>query len=325
MFRRVLLMTLSLAFLYGPSAGAAEWKVGSVSPETVSWGAFTKRFTDLINERSGGKIKAAHYPSMQLGNNTQLAEGVRLGVIEAACVGVPQFSNFMPPYAAFQLPFLFKDFEHIRAFFTSEYMIKQRLPDVEKLGLKALAWVSTANRSPLTKNKFIERPADLKGMKIRVEGNRLLEDVVRNLGANPVSIEFGEVFTSMQTGVVDALVFERQTIAAMKFYEVAKHFSEVGMYPFPGLLVVNLRVWNALDAETRKMVEQAAREAAKLYFDLAAKEDEALVPVLQKAGLKTQRVDQRPFREATEATYKKYTSGDRIIAEIVLEANKLRR
>lgn len=327
--RDVLLASLAMAGLSvlpirGAQGKPREWKVGSVSPETVSWGAWTLEFSKYVTEGSGGQIKAIHYPSMQLGNNTQLFENVRLGVVEVACSGASFLSNYIPSYAAFQLPYLFDDFKHMEDFFTGDYMEK-RLSDLEALGMKGLAWVSTTARNPLARNGFIRRPADMKGLKIRVEGNRLLEDVVRSLGANPVPIEFGEVYTAMQTGVVDALVFERQTIAAMKYYEVAKYMSEASMYPFPGILVMNLGVWKGLSSDQQKMVANAGKKAQRLYFDMAREEDSKLIPVLQKHGLKTEKVDVKPFRDAVEPVYGKYMKQDKKIAEIVNEVRRMRK
>lgn len=327
--RVVLLASFAVAGILALSPNAAqaqakEWKVGSVSPETVSWGAFTLEFSKHINAGSGGKIKAIHYPSMQLGNNTQLIENVRLGVVEATCAGTSFLSNFLPSYAAFQLPFLFDDFDHMEAFFTGEYMEK-RLADVEALGMKGLAWVTTTGRNPLMKSKFIRTPSDMRGLKIRVEGNRLLEDVIRALGANPVSIEFGEVYTAMQTGVVDALVFERQTIAAMKYHEIAKYMSEASMYPFPGILLMNLDVWKSLNSDQQAMVKQAAKKSQQFYFERARKEDSDLIPVLREQGLQTEKIDVAPFRKAIEPVYTKYMKSDKRIAEIVTEVRRLKK
>lgn len=326
--RSVVLGSIAMAGMgvlpHGTFAQTREWKVGSVSPETVSWGAWTLAFSKMVTEGSGGKIKAIHYPSMQLGNNTQLLENVRLGVVEVACAGASFLSNFIPAYASLQLPFLFDDFNHMEAFFTGAYMEK-RLEDLDALGMKALAWVTTTARNPLSKSKFIRTPADMKGLKIRIEGNRLLEDVVRALGANPVPIEFGEVYTAMQTGVVDVLVFERQTISAMKYHEIAKYMSEVSMYPFPGVLVVNMNVWKSISPDLQAMVKDSAKKAQRVYFERARKEDAELIPVLREKGLLTETIDVTPFRAATESVYKKYMTSDNRIAEIVTEVRNLRK
>lgn len=265
------------------------------------------KFGELIDKRTNGKIKVEVYPNGQLGQERDLIEGVKLGTVEMTIVDSGNFAGFLPAINIFNVPFLFRDNNH--AYAVADGPVGQNLARAveENVSVKFLGWASSGVRSVFAK-KPVRKPEDMKGMKLRVMQNPVAVAAFNGIGAKAVPMPYGEVYTALQQGVIDAAENDPMSVLGMKFYEVAPYYSLTGHFngsansPF----LLSMKFYNHLPADLQKAVEETARKAVLFERELFEKKMDEGYKELSKRGMTIINVEVQPFQDAMKDVYKQF-------------------
>lgn len=232
--------------------------LGATDPQTIAANAFAKEVDTLTH----GQVKVQVYPNLQLGTQDQIDQGVKSGTTQIVATAPGNMSTIYPQVKVITLPFLFSDRQHL---FTSlDGTLGSQLSDdmAKAVGIRILAygdlgWIQLLNRQhPIT------QLSDLKGMKIRTAGDPVQATTLSEVGAVPVSIDFGELYTALQTGTVSGLDLPVSVIVQGKYYEVAKYFTNVNLYYQNSVVFINNAFFQSLPQDLQKDVTKAAQDAA---------------------------------------------------------------
>ncbi len=281
--------------------------------------AMVKMGEDLA-KLSEGKMELEIYPSQQLGTERECLELLQIGSLDMTKVSAGIMENFAPKMKIFGLPFLFRDRAH--SFQVLDGPIgKQLLDEGEKYWLKGLGYYDAGSRSFYTKEKPVNSPEDLVGLKIRVMESVTAMDMVRSLGGSPTPISWGELYTSLQQGVVDGAENNPPSFYLSRHYEVCKFYSLDEHTVLPDVLIIGTQLWNRLSKEERQWLQQAVDNSV-LYQRIlwAEAETEALAEV-QKAGVKVVRPDKTLFSSKVESIYEQYKN-DKEMYQLIQQIKK---
>lgn len=266
-------------------------------------------------ERSGGKLKLEIYPSQQLGTERQCLELLQIGSLDMTKVSVGVLENFAPKMKVLGLPYLFRDREHSFAVLDGP-IGKMLLDDGKKYRLKGLGYYDAGSRSFYTKDKPINNPDDLKGLKIRVMESVTAVDMVNGLGGSPTPISWGELYTSLQQGVVDGAENNPPSFYLSRHYEVCKYYSLDEHTVLPDVLLAGTHLWEKLTEQEQiwlnESVEVSIAYQRKLWM---TSEQEALNSV-QEAGVSIIRPDKSLFSSKLKGILAQYES-DKEMFEII--------
>jgi tripartite ATP-independent transporter DctP family solute receptor len=265
-----------------------------------------KKFADLVAERTKGQIQVQIFPASQLGTEQELLEGVQLGTVHMFEGSTGSVGRFLPDLEAFAAPYIWRDTDHMLK--TVRGPIGQGLADrlVKAKGIRVLdfGWLF-GNRYLTTKAKAINRPEDLKGMKIRVQPTAIYLETIKAMGANPTTMDFKEVYLGLQSGVIDGQENPPFVIFNNKLFEVQKYVMLTAHITQNQAVVINDKFYQGLSPEHRKILTEAAYEAGNFQNDLILKSEQEYLDKLKSAGMTIVQPDVKAFREATKDVHKK--------------------
>lgn len=260
-------------------------KLGTVEPVKSPKMEALNRFKADVEKATNGKVVIEIYPAQQLGTAREMIEGTQLGTIQAVLVPTSNFTGFEPAMSIFDLPFLFPSREVTYKVIDSE-VGDELLGVLEKHGIKGVAFWESGFKQ-LTANFPIRGPEDYKGKKIRVMENPVLIAQYEALGASAIPINFGELYNSLQQGVVDGQENPIATIYEMKFYEVQKYMALSDHGYLPLVLGFNKKWFDELPAEYQQAIVKAAKENGQWLRERQSQlEKEEFLPAMEKYGLK---------------------------------------
>ncbi|TDT47253.1 tripartite ATP-independent transporter DctP family solute receptor [Maribacter spongiicola] len=266
--------------------------------------AMVKMGEDLL-ERSGGKLKLEIYPSQQLGTERECLELLQIGSLDMTKVSVGVLENFAPKMKVLGLPFLFRDRQH--SFDVLDGPIGEMLlNEGEKYWLKGLGYYDAGSRSFYTMNKPIEKPDDLIGEKIRVMESATAVNMVKALGGSPTPISWGELYTSLQQGVVDGAENNPPSFYLSRHYEVCKYYSLDEHTVLPDVLLIGTYVYDKLNEQEKKWLNESVKESVKYQRILWAEAEEEALREVQKAGVQIIRPDKTLFAEKVKSIFEGY-------------------
>jgi TRAP-type transport system periplasmic protein len=282
-----------------------ELKLGHVGEPGSLIGAAADEFAKRANDKLGGKYKVVTYGSSQLGGDKELLQKVKLGTVDFAEPSTVMSSE-ADIFGVFEMPYLVKSREHMKRIEKELFWSKME-PTVEKKGLKLLAVWENGFRH-ITNNKHpIVTPADLQGIKLRVPEGKWRVKMFQAYGANPSPMKFSEVFTALQTGVMDGQENPFAQIASAKFYEVQKYLSLTGHVYSPAYLAVGTKKWASLPADVRKTLETTAKDVQAWIYDKAAKDDEVLLQKMKASGsIQVNEANKDAFIAASKPVYEEF-------------------
>tara|TARA_R110000868_G_scaffold86601_1_gene242857 strand:+ start:3741 stop:4748 length:1008 start_codon:yes stop_codon:yes gene_type:complete len=245
--------------------------------------AMVKMGEDLA-ELSGGKLKLEIYPSSQLGSERENLELLQIGSLDMTKISVGTLENFAPKMKVLGLPYLFRDREH--SFKVLDGPIgKQLLGEGEQFWLKGLGYYDAGSRSFYTKERPINAPDDLKGLKIRVMESVTSIEMVKELGGSPTPISWGELYTSLQQGVVDGAENNPPSFYLSRHYEVCKYYSLDEHTVLPDVLVIGTHLWDELSEQEREWLQKAVDHSVVYQRKLWAEAEAEALREVQKAGV----------------------------------------
>ncbi|WP_037348896.1 TRAP transporter substrate-binding protein [Sediminibacter sp. Hel_I_10] len=266
--------------------------------------AMMKMGEDLV-EISGGKLKLEIYPSQQLGTERECIELLQIGSLDMTKVSVGVMENFAPRMRVFGLPYLFEDRQH--AFDVLDGPIGQELLDEgTQYWIKGLGYYDAGSRSFYTKDKPINTPEDLEGLKIRVMESVTAMDMVKSLGGSPTPISWGELYTSLQQGVVDGAENNAPSFYLSRHYEVCKYYSLDEHTVLPDVLIIGTHIWEKLSAQEKEWLQEAVDKSVIYQRTLWADAENEALEEVQKAGVTVLRPDKKAFSDNVEGVYDAY-------------------
>ena len=307
MYRTILAIFVALGVFLAPGMTWAQAKVEPLTVKFAHAGSLTHPYsvglnilTPILEKNSGGAIKLQVFCCAQLGSERELAEGARLGTIHMTSVAAEgALPSWVPELQAFGLPFIIRDRNHIYRVLEGAIGkdLEAKLLDQ---GFVVLGWWELGFRNMTTKNKPIRTPADLKGLKMRVQEAKVWLGLMRALGALPTPIPFGELYNALQQGVVDGQENPIVTIVSMKFYEVQK---QVGLteHTYTALPVMaSKKWWETVKPQQREIITASVKASVPEQRKAVAGQVDEGVKFLKTQGVTVQEVDKAKFMEVTK-------------------------
>lgn len=260
---------------------------------------------ERLNEKSNGTLQMEIYPSQQLGTERQALELLQIGSLAMTKVSGAVMENFSPKIKCLSLPYVFRDREHTYNVQDSE-VGRELLIQSEKFWLRGLGYFDAGQRSFYTKEKSIDTPDDLKGLKIRVQESVMAMNLVRTLGGAPTPISWGELYTALQQGVVDGAENNPPSFVSSRHYEICKYYSLNEHTAVPDLLVIGTVAWNRLSSQEQEWVQEAADEAITYQRKVWVKAEQEALETVKAAGVTVTRPDKTVFAEKTKSLLDEY-------------------
>ena len=266
-------------------------------------------FADKVEERTNGRIQVRILPNGQLGSENENMEQLMAGVISMTKVSAPGLATYNESYHTFGLPYIFDDTEDFYHVMDSGQMQDFFLSSSDD-GFVTLTYYTSGARSFYTKNKAIRTPADLKGLKIRVQDMKSQTDMMKALGGIPVAMSYGDVYTSLQTGIIDGTENNETALTTGKHGEICKVYSTDQHAMIPDVMVMSAKVWKTISPQDQQIILEAARESTeshKIAWDAAI--DEAIQEASTQMGVEfVNDVDKDAFRQATSGMLNEYSA-----------------
>ncbi len=259
--KKIILGTVAAAMI-ATSSFAADYtlKFSHVVSENTPKGMAAKFFEKRLEELSKGRIDVQVYPSKQLYNDKAVLKAIRLNSVQMACPSFSKFGKIVPQLALFDLPFLFRDVDHLHK--VQDGKVGQTLKDmVTKKGFVALDYWDNNFKQLSSSKKALIKPSDAKGQKFRIMSSKVLEAQFKILGANPQMMPFSEVYSGLQQGVIDGQENTISNIYTKKFYEVQTDLTITNHGYLGYLVVMSKKFWKSLPADLKADVKQAMKEA----------------------------------------------------------------
>jgi len=265
------------------------------------------KLQELAAKKTGGQLEILIFPASQLGEERVVVEGIKMGTIDLMTSGTAIWGNFAPKLGVCDLPYLFTSFAQARKVLTGPAAEALAQSLVQATGARTLGfWGSPGFRNVATKSKEVKGLADLKGLKIRVIQTPTYVRTFELLGASPTPMAFGEVYTSIQTGVLDGWEHDAPTMASSKMYEVTKYLARTEHLYGVCFITANAKKLDGLPPDLKKALEEAATEACHYMFDIAAQKEEDGLKILRDKGMTINVFDKAPAVERVKGYWKEY-------------------
>jgi tripartite ATP-independent transporter DctP family solute receptor len=266
-----------------------------------------KYFGQLVEERTEGRYKVEVYHSAQLGQEADTIEQVRSGVIDLNRVSMAPFNSLVPVTLIPSLPYLFRSPEHARAVMSGP-IGDEVAAGFEEHGVVVLTYYDGGARSFYNSRKPVNALADLAGLKFRVIQSDVFVDMVAALGASATPMPYGEVYSGIETGVIDGAENNFPSYESAKHFEVAKYYSLDEHTIVPEVFVMSKAAWDKLTPEDQEIFKQAARESAERQWELWDARVEQSRKIVEDAGSEITTPEKQPFIDAMKPVYDKYVN-----------------
>ena len=268
-----------------------------------------KAMADYVSENSDGRIVMEVFSGGQLGDERSTIEQAQLGVIDIVRTSTSPVGEFYAPMGVFSLPYLFRDQAHFESVLQGE-VGQELLEGLTQSDLLGLAYYDSGSRNFYTAEKPIRSVADLAGLRIRTQESQVVLDMMDALGADPVPLPFAEVYSSLQTGVIDGAEnnFPSYGPDGVRHFEVAPYFTLDGHARVPEVVMISTTTWNRLSPEDQTLLREAAQVGADVEFEAWAELEETSRQAVVEAGSEIIEVDVAEFQEAVAPVVEKYAA-----------------
>jgi len=287
-----------------PALAQIEIKLGHVGEPGSLFQKSADEYAKRANAALGGKAKVVVFGSSQLGGDSEMIQKLKLGTLDMALPSTVMSSQ-VDLFGVFEMPYIVKNRGHM-AKIEKEIFWAKLAPEAEKKGLKVLAVWENGERHITNSKRPIKVPADLAGIKLRVPEGKWRVKMFQAYGANPSPMKFSELFTALQTGVMDGQENPFTQIYSAKLQEVQKYLSLSGHVYTPAYLTVGKTKWESLPPDVRKILEDTAKETQAYVYEQAAKDDAELLAKIKAAGVQVNDVDKDAFIAASKPIYEEF-------------------
>lgn len=301
---------LASAALAGAAMAECELtlKSSDTHPDGYPTVAAVQKMGEMLKERSSGRICIEVFHSAQLGEEKDTIEQTKFGVIDMNRVSMGPFNNIIEETKVVSLPFIFRDTSHMHRVMDGP-IGDEILAAFEPHGFIGLAYFDGGSRSFYNSKKPITSIADLAGMKVRTMQSDVFVDMMSALGANATPMPFGEVYSALQTGVIDGAENNWPSFESSGHYEVAGYYTLNEHLIVPEVLVMSKASWDKLTPEDQALVRQAAKDAVPINRELWAAREKVSEEKIRSAGVQiVEDIDKTPFIEAMVPVYEKHAN-----------------
>lgn len=322
--KKLFLLCLVAVFAFcsvGAVSAAQVFKLAENQPEDYPTTIGDRAFAKMVDEKTNGEIKIDVYHGGQLGDEKSVIEAVQMGGIEFARVNAQPLSDFNSDLLVVSLPYLFRDSDHLWKVLDGP-IGDELLKKLDANGMIGLAFYDSGSRSFYNSKREVKTPDDLKGLKIRVQQSKLMMGLVSALGASPTPMPYGEVYTGLQSGVIDGAENNWPSYYSTSHYEVAPFFTLDHHTRTPEVVIMSKAVWDKLTPEHQKIIRESARASQEIQ-KAAWKEYEqkSIEAVKAKGNTITEVSDLSKWQNAVKPLYPELAPGsDEIVKKI--EATK---
>ncbi|NDL67516.1 TRAP transporter substrate-binding protein [Anaerotalea alkaliphila] len=289
----------------GSEAEAVTMKLAHNLSETHTVHLALQDFADRVKEKTGGEVEIQIFPNGQLGSETEVLEQLQAGAVDFTKVSATALSVYDAGYDAFSLPYIFRDQDHYYKSMEAD-VVQDLYERTSDKGFLGLTFYTSGARSFYTIDRPILTPADLRGLKVRVMGFKSQTDLMSALGGTAVGMPYGDIYTSLQSGIIDGAESNETALTTGKHGEVAKVFSLDEHTMIPDILVMSAASWGKLTEEQQALVKEAAVESTEYHKPLWDEAIEQAVVEAKAMGVEFHEVDKAPFVEATKDMVESY-------------------
>ena len=310
------LVTTSLAALVVASGAAQACEItlraADAHPEGYPTVVAVEAMGEMLKERSDGRICVEMFHSAQLGEEKDTIEQTQLGVIDLNRVSLGPFNNIIEETKVFSLPYIFRSTDHMHAVVDGE-IGDGILAEFGNHDLVGLAYYDSGSRSFYNSKKPITSVADIEGLKFRVMQSDVFVDMVDALGGNATPLPYGEVYSSIQTGVIDGAENNWPSFESSGHYEVAGYYTLDQHLIVPEVLVMSKTRMDSLSAEDQALIRQAAKDSMPIMREHWAEREKASEDKVRAAGVEiVDDIDKTPFIDAMDVVYEKHVTSDKL-------------
>jgi tripartite ATP-independent transporter DctP family solute receptor len=259
---------------------------------------------EKVREKSSGRMQIQIFPNEQLGTEKENIESLQLGYLAMTKTSTAVMEGFVPRMKIFGIPYLFRDSEHYWKVLKGP-IGKELLLTGQSKGLRGLCYYDAGARSFYAK-KEIDSPADLKGLKVRVMNSIMSIEMVKAMGGSPTPIPWGELYTSLEQGVVDAAENNPPSYRTSRHYEVCKYYTLDEHARLPDILMISVRVWNKLKPEFQQILQEAVDESVEYQRKIWTEAEKEDLKIVEEAGVKVIYPDKRPFKESVKSVWDEF-------------------
>lgn len=317
---KVTLFGLAAMAFAGAAHAATEVKIGYALPEASHYGAGANKWAEVTEAETAGEFDFVHFASSGLGGEREVLEGLQLGTVEATIVSSGVLSNFVPEAGVFDIPFLFRDFDHARA--TLDGPIGQEmLAKFEDQGMVALAWGEQGFRHITNNRNPVNEVKNLAGLKLRTMENPVHIEAFKTLGAAPTPMGWPEVVSALQQGTIDGQENPLSVIVSSKLNEVQKYLTLSGHVYAPNVLMVSKSFWDGLNEAEQEAFRKGALEGGLAMRAFVDDAEASGAQAMKDAGMDINELDvtqKAALQEALAPAYEGYakTFGAELIEAI---------
>lgn len=295
-----------LVLASGIANAATTFRLAENQPEDYPTTIGDKAFAKMVEERTNGRIKIEVYAGGVLGDEKSVIEAIQMGGLDFARVNAQPLSDFDKELMVLSLPYLFRDANHLWTVLNGP-IGQQFLDGLQKNRIVGLAYYDSGARSFYNSKRVVAVPADLKGLKIRVQQSELMMGLVTALGASPTPMPYAEVYTGLQSGVIDGAENNWPSYYSTSHYEVTKFYTLDRHSMTPEVLMASKVTWDKIAPEDQKIIRAAARESQDVQIKAWKEyEDKSIAAVKAKGNTITEVKDFKAWQDAVEPIYKKF-------------------
>ena len=302
-----------------PAGEGQLFRLAETHPEDYPTTQGDYEFARLVEEGTDGRIKIEVYAGGVLGDEKSVVEQVQFGAIDFARISLSPVTEFEESLNVLMLPYLYRDADHMFNVLNGE-VGQELLANLEdSSNLVGLVWFDGGGRSFYNTKRDVNSPADLEGLKIRVQETEMMMDLVEALGGSPVVLAYGDVYSALQTGVIDSAENNYPSYYSSHHFEVAKHFTLDEHSRIPEIIITSSDVWDTISDADKEVIKAAALEAQAFQIEawnaFELESEEAVI----EAGSTVIRLDSNAeFQEKVQPLYDKYGAGYEDIIEAIL-------
>ncbi|AJY45524.1 TRAP transporter substrate-binding protein [Martelella endophytica] len=302
---------IALGAVFGASPAFSEtvFEIAFNQPETHPQYKAMERFGEALAERTNGEYTVKIFPNELLGAQKETVEMAQTGTIAMSLAAASLLESWNPDFVVFNLPYVFDSMEHQKSVVNNPEIVGDLYNSVADQGIVVVAAFTAGSRNVYLKDRPVETPADLSGEKIRVMQSQTNIDMMNMMGGNGIAMGQGEVYTAIQTGVLDGGENNEVTYWSLKHSEIAPYFSYTQHLMIPDYLVMNVDMYEDLPDDVKQIFTEELQKAADYEFDVFAEDAAKSRALAEEAGATFNEVDLQPFRDAVRPlTEQKLTS-----------------
>ncbi|MGJ9460373.1 TRAP transporter substrate-binding protein [Oceanobacillus sp. CF4.6] len=269
-------------------------------------------FGRLVEEKSNDTIQVDIFPNGQLGSEREVIELTQTGAVDVAKVSASALEGFESDYSIFSLPYVFEEYEEFEHVMNTKSITDKIYQNTEDIGFIGLTYYNAGMRHLYTKDREVNDLSDMSGLKVRVQPSQTSVNMIEALGGIPTAMAYGEVYTSLQSGIIDAAENNETALVGNNHGEVAKYYMYTGHQIVPDMLIMNAERFNQFSEDEQALIQEAADESTTYHEDVWAKAiKEQTETAKNEMGVQFIEVDKKPFIEAVQPLHKAYANDEK--------------